>query len=262
MTGFTHSTGDYLQVDDASIYFETAGNPNGRPILLLHGGLGSLKDFNRILEKCPTQFKLIGVDLRGHGKSTMGSAPLNYARYQSDVEAVLAHLSISCVSILGFSDGGIVGYRMAAKGAPKVEQLITLGSQWRLTPDDPSLPLLSNMTSEKWYEMYPDSVSHYNKINPQANFDALVAAVADVWTDMQSTGYPCEAVTDIQCPVLIVRGDEDELLSLSESGELVSRIEGSRFFNIPFAGHAAYEHSADIFCNVINEFLIYHRNKA
>lgn len=44
MTTFTHSSGHYLSVDDAELYFEIIGNPKGSPLLLLHGGLVKLCD--------------------------------------------------------------------------------------------------------------------------------------------------------------------------------------------------------------------------
>ena len=67
MTTFTHSSGHYLSVDDAEIYFEIIGNPKGSPLLLLHGGLGNLTDFNGIVAQLASEFRLIGVDFRGHG---------------------------------------------------------------------------------------------------------------------------------------------------------------------------------------------------
>ena len=70
MTTFTHSSGQYLSVDDAEIYFEIIGNPIGSPLLLLHGGLGNQTDFNGIVAQLASEFRLIGVvrysDINGH----------------------------------------------------------------------------------------------------------------------------------------------------------------------------------------------------
>lgn len=261
LSRFTHTIGQHLPVGDTRIYFETAGNPDGQPLILLHGGLGTIADFNPILGRLPPQFRFIGIDFRGHGKSTMGSARLSYAQYQADVEAVLEHLHIRSYSILGFSDGGIVGYRMAAQAPSNVRQLITLGAQWRLEPDDPAFAMLSGLTSEMWIEMFPDSVRYYKDINPQPDFDALVKAVVGVWTDTTATGYPNETVRNITAPLLIVRGDGDDLFSLREAAELRSRVEGASFFNIPFAGHAAHEDSAEIFVAAVNDFLTHPSKK-
>lgn len=255
MTTFTHSSGQHLSIGDASIYFETAGNPTGQPFVLLHGGLGALADFNGILARLPAQFRYIGVDLRGHGKSTLGSARLSYERYQADVEAVLEHLGIRSFYLLGFSDGGIVSYRMAAHTPARVQKLITLGAQWRISADDPTFEMLGSLTGEMWEEMFPESVEYYEKVNPQPDFDALVKAGVEVWTDTGSTGYPHETVRNIQAPLLIVRGDEDHLLSLTEVVELRDRVQGTSFMNIPFAGHAAHEEATDVFIACVNDFL-------
>lgn len=255
MIRFNHSAGQHLQIEEAGIYFEIAGNPTGQPLVLLHGGLGTLTDFNNILEKLPPQFRYIGIDLRGHGKSARGSARLSYEQYQSDVEAVLKHLNISSFCILGFSDGGIVGYRMAAKMPSEVRQLITLGAQWRMDADDPSFAMLSGFSGEMWFEMFPDSVRYYEKINPEPDFGTLVKAAVSVWTDTGPTGYPGEIVRNIKSPLLIVRGDEDHLLSLNEAVELRKRVSGSAFLNIPFAGHEAHKDSAEIFIVSVNDFL-------
>lgn len=223
--------------------------------MLLHGGLGDITDFNSILGRLPSQFKCIGIDFRGHGKSTMGSARLTYEQYQTDVEAVLEHLHIRSFSLLGFSDGGIVGYRLAAKAPSNVRRLMTIGAQWRLDANDPAFDMLSGLTSDMWREMFPDSVASYEQTNPEPDFEALVQAVVGLWTDTTATGYPNEAVRKITAPMLIVRGDQDHLFSVSEAVELRSRVEGAGFLNIAFAGHAVHEEAADIVMAAVNAFL-------
>ncbi|WP_299022054.1 hypothetical protein [uncultured Photobacterium sp.] len=56
-------------------------------------------------------------------------------------------------------------------------------------------------------------------------------------------------------PVLIARGDEDELFSLSEAVEILQRIDGSKFMNIPFVDHAAHQESTEMFCLAISDFM-------
>lgn len=259
MTAFTHSSGQYLQINDAQIYFEVAGNSTGKPLVLLHGGLGNLTDFNGILNQLPNQSRFIGIDFRGHGKSTLGSARLTYQQHQADVAAVLAYLDIECFSVLGFSDGGIVAYRMAVKTPSKIEALVALGAQWRLDTNDPVFERLSGLTPEKWLRMFPDSVAYYKAVNPAPDFDALVKAVVSLWTDTQATGYPNASTKQITAPTLIVRGDEDHLFSLNEAVSLREQIEGASFFNIPFAGHEAHKDAPNLFLEAVNDFFAHPR---
>ena len=129
MRNFDHNSGEYLDVDGARIYYEVTGNENSPALLVLHGGFGNLEDFNSILPKLNKEFKVIGVDSRGQGKSTLGEQALTYEQIQKDVERVLAHLDIETVSIIGFSDGGITAYRLASLTSLNIEKLVTIGSR-------------------------------------------------------------------------------------------------------------------------------------
>lgn len=255
MVRFTHSSGRFLSIGDAALYFEIAGDPKGSPLVLLHGGLGNLTDFNSILPRLPQQFRFIGIDFRGHGKSTLGSAPLTYQQYQADVERVLETLDIHSCAMLGFSDGGIVAYRIAAQTPSRVEALVTVGAQWHLETESPVFEMLSGLTAEIWTEMVPDSVEYYKSVNPAPNFDALVQAVVALWTDQTAAGYPGAGISTITAPTLIVRGDGDHLLSLNEAAELREKIEGANYFNVPFSGHEVHKDAPELFLAAVNEFL-------
>ena len=92
MSGFNHNSGAYLELDEAKIYYEVTGKEDSPTLLLLHGGFGNLEDFNTILSDLNKEFRVIGVDSRGQGKSTLGSKELTYAQLQKDAEQILEHL--------------------------------------------------------------------------------------------------------------------------------------------------------------------------
>lgn len=255
MTQFNHLSGNYFRIGDASLYFEIQGNPEGAPLVLLHGGLGNLADFNPILDKLPQHFRFIGIDFRGHGKSTLGSAPLTYQQYQTDLASILDHLGIDSCALLGISDGGIVAYRIAVQMPERVASIITVGAQWKLEAGSPAFEMLRGLTAEMWVSMFPDSVSYYGAVNPTPDFNALVQAVVSLWIDQTQTGYPNTSVANIAAPSLIIRGDADPLFSLSEAAELCAMVEGANFFNVPFCGHEAHMEAPDLFLAAVNEFL-------
>ncbi len=252
---FDHSSGQYLDREGARIYFEATGASSGRTVVLLHGGLGSLKDFNSFLGLLPPEFRYVGIDFRGHGRSTIGREPLRYALYQEDVNAVVRHIGAESFSLVGFSDGGIVGYRIAAASGSRVDALFTLGAQWRLEADDPSREMLGGLTAPVWEATFPESVAHYREINPQPDFGKLVGEVVALWTDESPEGYPRESVAQILTPTLIARGDDDPLFSMDEALLLRDRIPGAGFFNIPFAGHDAFEDAPELFTAALSDFL-------
>ncbi|PHV16693.1 alpha/beta hydrolase [Janthinobacterium sp. BJB1] len=256
MAFFTHSSGQYLPVDDAEIYFEIIGNPIGSPLLLLHGGLGNLTDFNGIVGQLASEFRLIGIDFRGHGKSTLGKSRLTYQQYQADVEAIVAHLKLDYFSILGFSDGGITALRMAAETPSRIRGLVAVAAQSQMEADDPALPMLSGVTAGFWKTKFPNAVSYYEENNPEPDFDVLIKSVVSLWTNIKHSAYPGNLIKQITAQTLLVRGDEDHLCSLKSVAELRDQIKGSVFLNIPYAGHEVHKDSPILFMEVAYDFLV------
>ncbi|CAN7372469.1 alpha/beta fold hydrolase [Polaromonas sp. LjRoot131] len=255
MEHFNHHSGDHLALDSAKIYFEVHGDSTDPPLLFLHGGLGTLRDFNDVLPRLAKRFRVIGIDSRGHGKSTLGTAAMNYQRLALDAAGVLRHLGVERCSVVGFSDGGITALRMAAQADMRVERLVAIGTDKMLKPDDPVRKLLAGVTAESWTKKFPETVALYNALNPQPDFKGLVDAIVPMWLDDSPSGYPGDCVRQISCPLLAIRGDEDHLVSRASVFELVEQVKGAKLLNIPFAGHEAHKDQAEAVMASVNRFL-------
>ena len=255
MKKFNHNSGEHLEIDGAKIYYETHGDENLPILLFLHGGFGTMEDFNSIISELDKEYRIVGIDSRGQGKSTLGKQALTYERMQKDVESVLAHLGIDSVSIIGFSDGGITAYRLASLTSLKIEKLITIGSRWHLKNTESAKELLSKVTGESWKAKFPDTYETYQKLSTEPDFDLLARSLVKLWLDPNSSGYPNDAIKNISFPLLIVRGDDDHLISKKTVFELSEIVENAHLLNIPFAGHAAFIEQKKIFMLSLNEFL-------
>lgn len=252
---FEHRTGARIEVDGASIYHEVLGRGEGPPLVMLHGGFGTMEDFNPVLPDLEWPSSIIGIDSRAQGASTRGGRPLSYARLQRDVEAVLEHLGLDRCCLMGFSDGGVVAYRLASQGSVRVEALVTIGSRWHRGNLEESRGMLAGVTAKGWEKKFPDTVALYRRLNPEPDFDALAPRVVDMWLDETEAGYPDEAVERIDCPALVVRGDDDPLLSCGAAARAAESIPRGHFLNVPFAGHAAFLEQGDMFALAVNRFL-------
>jgi len=252
---FDHQSGGSLKVEGASIYFESVGTADGPPLLLLHGGFGTVEDFNVILPRLNEKFRIIGIDSRGQGKSTLGTAELTYQRMQEDVERVIEHLDLRDLTIIGLSDGGIVGYRLAARLSLRIDKLVTIGARWQLKEADPVRKIFTKVTGEGWRKKFPETYATYEKVNPEPNFDRLAEALVKMWLDPSGSGYPNELVDTITCETLIVRGDDDRLFSRESVVEIARRVKGSKLSNIAFAGHVAFQDQTEVFMQGLNRFL-------
>lgn len=256
MQSFQHRSDTSLHVDGAEIYFELSGNTHGPPLVLLHGGLGSIEDFNPLLlNGLADTHRLVGIDSRGHGRSTLGNEPLTYARLERDVIAVPRHLGIGTTDVLGFSDGGVVGYRLMASGAIHVPRLATIGAGHDLPLDDPVRPVLARVTPRSWLGRFPGADMRYQQINPTPDFDRLVSAVVEMWIDTSPQGHPGDAIDQLRGALLVLRGDEDHLFTRRAAVDLANRLNDAVLANIPFAGHAAHIDQPRIVAEIVMGFL-------
>lgn len=101
------STANYLETKDgAKIYYEDQGA--GQPILLVHGWLCSCRFWQKNVPELANEFRVVTVDLRGHGNSSKTLAGLTIAQYARDVRQVVEHLGLQDVVLVGWSLGGPV----------------------------------------------------------------------------------------------------------------------------------------------------------
>lgn len=155
MHTFNHRDGQHLDIDGARIYVEEQGNPDGSALLFLPGGFDQIETWNLLMPGLAATHRLIGIDSRGHGRSTLGPQPLSYRRLEEDVKAVVRHLGLTCYGVIGHSDGGIVALRLAADPANPVTHIIPIGAQWELPPDDPARDELAQATPTFWRKTFP-----------------------------------------------------------------------------------------------------------
>ncbi|MCD9031971.1 alpha/beta hydrolase [Luteimonas sp. Y-2-2-4F] len=254
MTGFDHRSGRHLDVDGARIYHEVRGRADGPALVLLHGGFGDLGTFDALAERLGRTYRLVGIDSRGQGASTLGDAPLDYRRIARDAEAVAGHLGLRRYGVIGHSDGGIAALRMAAGGAP-VACVAAIGAHWTLAADDPARAMYAGITADAWRGMFPGSEPRYRALNPEPDFERLAVAMRTLWLDDGGHGYPGAAVNAIACPLLVVRGDEDPLVSRRHAAELADRVAGARLLNLPYAGHSPHEERPDWLLPPLEAFL-------
>jgi hypothetical protein len=81
----------------------------GAPLLLLHGGFGTVEMFGPNVELLAAGRRVIGVDLQSHGRSPATDRPMRFETMADDIAALIGNLGLERASIMGFSLGGAVG---------------------------------------------------------------------------------------------------------------------------------------------------------
>src|SRR5256712_3948928 len=127
----TKSTGKYAKVNGLNLYYETHGA--GRPLILLHGGVGSGEMFGPVLPQLAERHQVITPDLQGHGRTADIDRPIDVRLMAGDIAALIDHLRLDKPDLVGYSLGGGVALHTAAQYPAKVRRLLAASAN--IPPD-------------------------------------------------------------------------------------------------------------------------------
>jgi pimeloyl-ACP methyl ester carboxylesterase len=122
-------TGNYAEVNGINLYFETHGT--GRPMILLHGGLGSGEMFGPVLSMLAEHHQVIAVDLQGHGRTADIDRPIDVRLMADDIAALIDHLELDTPDLVGYSLGGGVALHTGAKYPAEIRRLVVISANIR-----------------------------------------------------------------------------------------------------------------------------------
>jgi pimeloyl-ACP methyl ester carboxylesterase len=104
------------------------GRGQAEPLLLLHGGLGQIEMFGPNLTALARGRQVVGVDLQGHGRSSLGDREISLVDMGDDMAAVLKSLGYRKVDVMGYSMGGGVAFRFAVQHPDMVRRLVLVSA--------------------------------------------------------------------------------------------------------------------------------------
>jgi len=244
----------YVKSSGTKIYYEVIGE--GEPLVLLHGGLGPGGHYKRNIPEFQKHFQLITIHTRGHGKSSDNDQPFSYASFADDVNNVLEHLEINSTNVIGFSDGGVIGYQLVAKYPERVNKLIAVGANTKvegLTVG--TIDWTKNSLSPKYVaENMPDIKKTYTTLNPNPeNFDNYINKTQEIW--LRDPYVKEEKFKTIKSPVLILGGDNDAI-NLEHFIEMHHLLDNSQLCIIPDATHFVLSEKPEVVNEICVEFLL------
>jgi pimeloyl-ACP methyl ester carboxylesterase len=197
----------HIEVKGVHYYYELHGK--GEPLLLLHGGLGSIDMFGPNLPILAEHRRVIAVDLQGHGRTTLGDRPISLIDMGDDMAAILEKLGHDQVDVLGYSMGAGVAFRLAVQHPNVVRRLALVSAGFAQDGFYPEmLPMQAQVGAAMADQMKETPMyKSYVAIAPDpASFPKLL----DRMGAMMRTPYNwAEDVRTLKMPVLLVYGDSD-----------------------------------------------------
>lgn len=130
----TNGVGHYADVNGIRLYYEIHGT--GRPLILLHGGLGAIEMFGPNLPALARGGQVIGVDLQGHGRTADVDRPLSADLMADDIAALIKHLKLERSDIMAYSLVGGVALLTAIRHPELVDKLVVVSTPIKPAPSE------------------------------------------------------------------------------------------------------------------------------
>jgi pimeloyl-ACP methyl ester carboxylesterase len=230
------NNGKYISIRNTKIYYEEYGK--GIPIVLLHGGMGSIADFKRCIPDLSKHFRVIAPDSPGQGRSGLADS-MSYQLMADYMSNLIDALKLDSAFVIGWSDGGNTGLILAKIRPDKVKKVIAAGANYKLSgfpilANDPDLhePLPSDFEEKnrKWLDEYNKPMKR-DGIKMLNDLKKMYA---------QEIFFPRSILEGINIPVMLVLGDKDEV-TLEHGLEMYRMIRGSQFCILPNTSHAVLQ---------------------
>ncbi len=199
--------GEYAHVNGINLYYETHGS--GRPMVLLHGGLGSGEMFGPVLPQLADHHKVIVVDLQGHGRTADIDRPIDLRFMADDIAALIDHLKLDKPDAVGYSLGGGVALQVALRHPDKVGRLVMAATNIRrdaIPPEMLAQQLQVNGAAAEFMKNTP-MYELYQKVAPRPeDFPRLLDKIG---VSMAKDFDLSEEVRGLKIPTLIICADAD-----------------------------------------------------
>jgi pimeloyl-ACP methyl ester carboxylesterase len=206
-TSDASGTGQYAEVNGLNMYFESHGS--GRPMILLHGGLGSGEMFGPILTQFAQDHRVILPDLQGHGRTADIDRPLDVRLMADDIAALIEHLGLDRPDVVGYSLGGGVALQTAVRHPAALRRLVAVSANTRSDAIYPEMREQQGQVSAAAAEFMKETPMYelYQRVAPRPeDFPRLLDKIGE----SMSHGFDFDDdVRGLQVPTLIMAGDAD-----------------------------------------------------
>lgn len=224
--------------DDTLINYEVVGSdPKRETLLLLPSMLGAIttewRNFERTLA---ADYRLIHMDLRGHGRSENKAPDLKPDRMAQDVVGLLDHLQVQRVHIAGYSLGGYLGL-MVALGQPRRVQTVSAHATKFYWNKEAAAKMRSQLDPEQMSKKVPTYADQLVQLHGARHWRELVRQAADLVSFLVNNGLTENMIGRLQTPVLISVGERDELVPLPEAARLSRVLPNGELLVLPGVRH-------------------------
>ncbi|MCS5710088.1 alpha/beta fold hydrolase [Candidatus Berkiella aquae] len=214
----------FESVDNLRMYYAQEGDWHSSQdtLLLIHGLGSSSQDWEYQIPALSKHFKVLTLDLRGHGQTDKPNMPYSILAFTQDIVLLLQALKLETMHVVGHSMGGMIAFQLALDHPALVKTLTIINSAPQVA--FPSFRTRFNFylrtLSVKWFGMKKLSANLANALFPKPEQSAWRETFIERWCQNDPQAYlnslqafqhwdVLARIHSLNCPTLIITGDED-----------------------------------------------------
>ncbi|MCB1364330.1 MAG: alpha/beta fold hydrolase [Rhodobacteraceae bacterium] len=236
-------------VNGIGMYYAIYGEGGGVPVLMIHGGLGHGDIWAGQVADLMPDHRVIVADTRGHGRSSNDGSTYSYDLLASDYLALLDHLGVDRVHLVGWSDGANIGYAISQAAPLRLASHFAHAGNVTLDGIDPSVE-----TDAVFGAYVAMMAEDYAAMSPTPDgFEAFLGGIAAMWGTEKPGGV--ESLKTIAVPTLVVQSDHDEAIRMEHAQLIADTVPGAGLMVLDGVSHFAMLQAPDEYTAAIRAFV-------
>ncbi|MCP4360672.1 MAG: alpha/beta fold hydrolase [Chloroflexi bacterium] len=240
-------------------------------LLLIHGFPLSSSLWNLQIDDLANFVRVIAPDLRGHGNADNVAGPYSMEILADDCADLMGYLNVASPFVVcGLSMGGYVAFEFYRRYREHIAGMILTATRAAADSDEGKAnrdkmaevaqrrggkaiasAMLPKMFAPTAYENDPELVDYVRDMMEGTSVEGIVGALAAMKNRPDST----LTLAEIDVPVLVIHGEDDQLIPLGEAKEMAEALPNGRLVTIPNAGHLPNLEQSDAFNDAVIDFL-------
>ncbi len=219
--------------DGVELYYEKSGK--GEPLVLLHFFSGSTIIWEPFLDELTRHFKVINIDMRGHGRSGILTGDFLHRESARDVITLLDSIGIDHFRAAGMSSGAMTLLHIAKEWPERIDAMVLVGGTHRYTEESrqihnaPDCADLSDTAMETWRSRHIHGENQiYALLNAWCGFSEVMGEDMNLSSD---------SLANIQARTLIIHGDSDSYFPVEIPVEMYKGIPNAALWVVPNGSH-------------------------
>ena len=254
--------GAYANVNGLELYYEIHGT--GNPLVLLHGGFGTIDMFAQLIPALAGTRQVIGVELQAHGRTADIDRPMSFEFMADDVAALIRHLGLDRADVCGYSLGGGVALQTAIRHPDVLHKLVVVSSPFRSAGWYPEVRAGFRSINAEAAKAWVGSPMHQAYVSVAPKPEAWPELVTKLGQLLAQDYDWSEGVSAIEAPTMIVIGDADgvrtahavEFFELLGGGKKDAGWDGSGMSNARLAILPATTHYSIFFSPMLTSTVV------